>query len=219
MSRDEYAIIDTDLSRRRHRFLMQQVMRRVESYQSLWMTSETAGESSYLKGRYLAAKDFYEWLAEGGTIAASQEYLDAMMVKSRAKANEWEGFRFNDSLNRQVMRIRKDKARKAELMAKSPLTEAEATELRTLRFETEGHWYMTEEQIIKGYKHVFTPGFSITKEEDESMRRLAVEMGAWEVEASHLERLLKIPFVAGTADEPPAPPVRRAVVEENDEDD
>jgi hypothetical protein len=63
-----------DISRRR--YLMQRVMRKVQGWQSIWMTSEF-DNPCIAKGRYLAAKEFYEWLAGGGEIAEAKEWLVA----------------------------------------------------------------------------------------------------------------------------------------------
>lgn len=67
------ALEELDLSRRR--YLMQQVMRKVQGWQSIWMTSELDCPST-AKGRYLAAKEFYDWLADGGEISKAEAFLD-----------------------------------------------------------------------------------------------------------------------------------------------
>lgn len=66
--------IELDLSRRR--YLMQRVMRKVEGWQSIWMTSEY-DNPCIAKGRYLAAKEFYDWLADGGALSEAESWLKA----------------------------------------------------------------------------------------------------------------------------------------------
>lgn len=82
--------LDTD----RHRNLMRRVMRKVEGWQSIWMTSEF-DLPCVAKGRYIAAKEFYEWLANGGTIAAAPDYLKERTAYWVREQNTFEAFAFS----------------------------------------------------------------------------------------------------------------------------
>jgi hypothetical protein len=212
----QHSIVELETSRRR--YLMQQVMKRVQGYQTIWMTTEMKHEVSYAKGRYLAAKDFYDWLADGGEISKAQEYLDAMKVKARKESEAWDTHRFNAQLNEQVERVRPKQKRLEELKAlpRESLTPEQLREWWLL--QTELNHSFTVAQIEKGFKHAYTPGFTITREEDQKLHDLAVQHGAGRVEAEHLERLLRDPFVSGKTDAPPPPPPR-AVVDETEYDD
>lgn len=66
------SIVELDLSRRR--YLMRQVMRKVHGWQTIWMTSEY--DNPWIaRGRYLAAQEFYDWLASGGKISEAEAWL------------------------------------------------------------------------------------------------------------------------------------------------
>lgn len=214
MARDEIVMVAVDQDRRR--YLMQRVMSRVQYYQQIWMTTEFAHESPYAKGRYLAAKDFYDWLGRGGEIKDAQAYLDAMKTKADKNSDSWDIHRFNAQLNEQVKRVRVRNARLNELRALVTRSPDEEQEMRRILFELPHNF--SEAEIEKGFKHAYTPGFTITREEDEKLHALAVQDGAGNVEAWHLERLLKDPFVRGETNERPKPPPR-AVIDESEYED
>ena len=214
---DEYAIVETDLSRRRHRYLLAAVKRRMEGYQTLWMTNETNWDSPYLKGRYLAAKSYFDWLSNGGTIAESQKFLDDLKAKSRVESASWFAHNFRSELTAMVERVRPRQQRQRELVAKGEaLTPEEKHELLVLQLELRHSF--TEEQIEKSYKHIYTPGFTVTDDEKAQLKALESQHGAGVVEAEHCERLLKDPFVCGEVNEP-LPPPPRAVVDETEYED
>lgn len=218
MSRD-ISIVETDLSRRRHRHLMQAAQRRMEGYQTLWMTSEF-DDPAYLRGRYLAAKEFWEWLQGGGAVADAQAYLDGMVERARKECADWDRPRFNAALNTQVKAYRARRERYELLGAKAEAerTKEEQSEWIRLHFELDPHLTMTEEEVTKRYAHVYTPGFAITPDEERALKDLYTQHMASEVEVGHIERLLKDPFVAGLRDTPlPSPP--RAVTDDTEYDD
>lgn len=64
--------VELDLSRRQT--LMRRVMQKVQGWQTIYMTSEYEGPS-VARGRYEAARLFYEWLAEGHPLEAVPAYL------------------------------------------------------------------------------------------------------------------------------------------------
>lgn len=88
--------IELDLSRRR--YLMQRVMRKVEGWQQIWMTSEY-DNPSIAKGRHLAAKEFYDWLADGGEIAEAEAWLKARGKHYHAEMAKPEEYLFSARLN------------------------------------------------------------------------------------------------------------------------
>ena len=65
--------VQIDQDRRRH--ILASVMRKVQYWQSIWMTSEY-DIPSMAKGRYEMAKEFYDWLADGGKLDEAKAYLD-----------------------------------------------------------------------------------------------------------------------------------------------
>lgn len=85
-----------DISRRR--YLMQRVMRKVEGWQSIWITSEY-DNPCIAKGRYLAAREFYEWLADGGEIAKAKEWLVARGKHYHAESDAPERLIFSGELS------------------------------------------------------------------------------------------------------------------------
>lgn len=88
-----------DISRRR--YLMRRVMRKVEGWQSIWMTSEY-DNPCVAKGRYLAAKEFYEWLADGGEIAKAMEWLKERGKHYHAESDRPEALLFSDQLTEAI---------------------------------------------------------------------------------------------------------------------
>ena len=93
------ALEELDLSRRR--YLMQQVMRKVQYWQMVYMTS-LHDQPSVAKGRYEAARLFYEWLAEGGDIIEAQEYLNQQTAHWKQEEDTYETFRFQLQLSESI---------------------------------------------------------------------------------------------------------------------
>lgn len=92
-----------ELDQDRRRYLMQQVQRKVQCWQTLYMTSEH-DIPSLAKGRYLAAKEFYDWLADGGSIAEAERYLEERKAHWLREYEKVEGWLFALELNDRIKR-------------------------------------------------------------------------------------------------------------------
>lgn len=90
-----------ELDQDRRRYLMQQVQRKVQYWQSIYMTSEH-NIPSLAKGRYLAARDFYDWLAGGGSIAGARQYLEQRRQHYKDESESVEGMLFTLELNDRI---------------------------------------------------------------------------------------------------------------------
>lgn len=89
------------VDRDRRRALMDRVARKMNGWQSIWMTSEH-DVPSVAKGRYVAAKEFYEWLANGGPLEGAQAYLDERTKHWKAEQTRFEGFEFSLQLAQRI---------------------------------------------------------------------------------------------------------------------
>lgn len=80
---------------------MQQVQRKVQGWQQIYVTS-LYDLPSLAKGRYLAAKEFYEWLADGGEPSQAQAYLDGRKKYWDAETESVESLLFALELNDRI---------------------------------------------------------------------------------------------------------------------
>lgn len=85
----------------RRRELMQQVLRRMQGWQSIWMGSKF-DLPSVAKGRYVAAKEFHDWLADGGTKDKAQKYLDERTAYWTKEQETFESFLFSLQLAERI---------------------------------------------------------------------------------------------------------------------
>lgn len=124
------AVVELDLDRRR--YLLRRVMRKVEGWQSIWITSEY-DNPCVAKGRYLAAKEFYDWLADGGEIAQAQEWLVARGKHYRAERDATERLIFAGELSAARAEGQTEETLKGWTHALVPGFEMSPTERETLR--------------------------------------------------------------------------------------
>lgn len=90
-----------ELDRDRRRYLMQQVLRKVQYWQSIYMTSEH-DIPSLAKGRYIAAKEFYDWLADGGSVREAERYLEERKTHWLGQYEKVEEMLFALELNERI---------------------------------------------------------------------------------------------------------------------
>jgi hypothetical protein len=88
-------IENIDINRRRT--LMAQVARKMHGWQTIWMSSEH-DLPCIAKGRYIAAKEFHEWLANGGDLSKAQEYLDERTKHWLNEENTFDGYKLSVQL-------------------------------------------------------------------------------------------------------------------------
>jgi hypothetical protein len=86
--------IDQDRRRR----IIQQVWRKVEGWQHLYMTNIDGGRPSIFKGRYQAAKEFYDWLSDGGDLVNANEFLAQNIAKWKLEEDTVERLKFSAEL-------------------------------------------------------------------------------------------------------------------------
>lgn len=93
MSRND-SIVEVQFAR--HRWLMQKAERRMEGWRKINEANEFPYQSKYLQGRYLAAREFYEWLANGGQIADAKAWLEE---RKKQRLVEYERFEAYETMH------------------------------------------------------------------------------------------------------------------------
>lgn len=71
----------------RKRYLIEMVRKHMAGWQHIWMTSEH-DSPSITKGRYIASKEFFDWLSNGGEIEDAAKYLDEREVHWRKQYDD-----------------------------------------------------------------------------------------------------------------------------------
>jgi len=83
----------------RKRYLTEMVRKHMAGWNHIWMTSEH-DSPSITKGRWIASKEFFDWLSNGGELADAAKYLDEREVHWRKQYDDAQRLTFADQLTK-----------------------------------------------------------------------------------------------------------------------